>query len=107
MSAERAQALTAQCAQPLTAERAEALEVLRDVWRGQPRNVADLDDSGQSGCKRMTDAGVGFDDYAEGDATDRITAWRARLAREGKLGSAGSLRDLILAGPSRRATAGD
>jgi hypothetical protein len=44
----------------------------------------------------MTDAGVGFDDYAAGDETDRIAAWRARLEREGKLGSAGSLRDLIM-----------
>ncbi len=33
----------------------------------------------------MTDAGVGFDDYAAGDAADRVTAWRAGLAREGKL----------------------
>jgi hypothetical protein len=43
----------------------------------------------------MTDAGVGFDDYAAGDETDRMAAWRARLEREGKLGTAGSLRDLI------------
>jgi hypothetical protein len=78
------------------AERAEALEVLRDVWRGQAQSVADLDDSCESHCKKMTDAGVGFDDYAAGDAVDRVTAWRARLAREGKLSSAGSLADLIL-----------
>ena len=62
------------------AERAEALEVLRDVWRAQAQTVADLDDSCESHCKKMTDAGVGFDDYAAGDAADRITAWRARLA---------------------------
>ena len=78
------------------AERAEALEVLRDVWRGQAQSVADLDDSCESHCKKMTDAGVGFDDYAAGDAVDRVTAWRARLAREGKLSTAGSLADLIL-----------
>jgi hypothetical protein len=78
------------------AEHAEALEVLRDVWRGQAQTIADLDDSGESHCKRMTDAGVGFDDYAAGDSTDRSAAWRARLEREGKLSPAGSLRDLIL-----------
>jgi hypothetical protein len=79
------------------AERAEALEVLRDVWRGQAQTVADLDDSCESHCKKMTDAGVGFDDYAAGDATDRITAWRARLEREGKLSPAGSsLRDVVM-----------
>jgi len=76
-----------------------ALEVLRDVWRGQAQTVADLDDSCESHCKKMTDAGVGFDDYAAGDETDRSAAWRARLEREGKLSPAGSLRDLIL-GPA-------
>jgi hypothetical protein len=85
------------------AERAEALEVLRDVWRGQAQTVADLDDSGESHCKRMTEAGVGFDDYAAGDETDRITAWRFRLEREGKLSPAGSLRDLVL-GPAETTT---
>lgn len=78
------------------AERAEALEVLRDIWRGQQQSTADLDDGCESHCKRMTDAGVGFDDYAAGDETDRAAAWRARLEREGKLSTEGSLRDLIL-----------
>jgi hypothetical protein len=81
----------------MSAERAEALEVLRDVWRGQGQAVADLDDCGeQRACKRMTDAGVGFDEYAAGDETDRAAAWRARLEREGKLSGAGSLADLVM-----------
>jgi hypothetical protein len=80
----------------MDAERAEALELLRDLWRGQGQSVADLDDSCESHCKRMTDAGVGFDEFAAGDESDRLAAWRARLEREGKLGTAGSLRDLIL-----------
>ena len=75
---------------------AAALEVLRDVWRAQAQAVADLDDSCESHCKKMTDAGVGFDDYAAGDETDRIAAWRARLEREGKLRTAGSVGDLIM-----------
>lgn len=78
------------------AERAEALEVLRDIWRGQSQTAADLDDDCETHCRRMTDAGVGFDDYAAGDETDRLAAWRARLEREGKLSPAGSLRDLVL-----------
>jgi hypothetical protein len=78
------------------AERAEALEVLRDVWRRQAQTVADLDDSCESHCKKMTDAGVGFEDYAAGDETDRAAAWRARLEREGKLAAAGSLADLVM-----------
>jgi hypothetical protein len=86
----------------MDAERAEALEVLRDLWRGQAQGTADLDACGESSCRRMTDAGVGFDDFAGGDERDRAAAWRARLEREGKLGTAGSLRDLVLrpAGPA-------
>ena len=78
------------------AESAEALEVLRDVWRGQAQTAADLGDDCETHCRRMTDAGVGFDDYAGADEADRSAAWRARLEREGKLSPAGSLRDLIL-----------
>jgi len=79
------------------AEEAEAaLEVLRDLWRAQAQGVADLDDSCESHCKKMTEAGVGFDDYAAGDEAGRISAWRARLAREGKLSTAGSVADLVL-----------
>ena len=87
----------------LGAERAEAeaLEVLRDIWRGQAQTAADLDDDCETHCRRMTDAGVGFDDYAAGDETDRLAAWRARLEREGKLTSGRSLRDVVL-GPARR-----
>jgi len=81
----------------MDAERAEALEVLRIVWRGQGQDTAGLDDSCELHCKKMTDAGVGYDDYAAGDETDRAAAWRARLEREGKLSTAGSLRDLMLA----------
>lgn len=90
------------------AERAEALEVLRDIWSGQQQTAADLDCS-ESHCKRMTDAGVGFDDYAAGDETDRAAAWRARLEREGKLSPVGSLRDLVLrpTGPAGSANAAD
>jgi hypothetical protein len=88
------------------AERAEALEVLRDVWRGRAQTIADLDDSCESGCKKMTDAGVGFDDFGGRDETDRSAAWRARLEREGKLSSTGSLRDLVL-GPAVTAADND
>jgi hypothetical protein len=84
---------------------ADALEVLRDVWRSQAQTAADLgDDCETKACKKMTDAGVGFDDYAGGDESARSAAWRARLEREGKLSPAGSLRDLIL--PSAATDAG-
>ena len=76
--------------------RADALEVLRDVWRGQAQGAADLADRGEASCKRMTDAGVGFDEFGAASEQDRAAAWRSRLEREGKLGTAGSLADLIL-----------
>ena len=78
------------------AERAEALEVLRDLWHGQAQGTADLDAFRESSCRRMTDAGVGFDEFGGASEDDRAAAWRARLEREGKLGTAGSLADLVL-----------
>jgi hypothetical protein len=81
----------------MSAESAEALQVLREVWRSQGQMAADLDDGCEKSCKRMTDAGVGFEDFAGDNDADRIAAWRARLEREGKFsGSGGTVRDLIL-----------
>ena len=82
------------------AEPAEALDVLREVWRSQGQTAANLDDGcEQKSCKRMDDAGVGFDDFGDGE-DDLTAAWRTRLAREGKLNHAGgSLRDLVM-GPA-------
>jgi hypothetical protein len=81
-------------------QRAEALEVLREVWRGQQQGASDLDDGGETKtCRRMSDAGVGFDEFAGESATEKdlTTAWRDRLKREGKYNaSGGTLRDLIL-----------
>jgi hypothetical protein len=81
----------------MSAQSTDALEVLRDVWRRQAQAEVELgDDCETKACKKMADAGVGFDDYAGGDESARSAAWRARLEREGKLGTAGSLRDLIM-----------
>jgi len=83
----------------MSAESAEALNVLREIWRGQGQTAAELDEEcGQKTCKRMDDAGVGFDDFAPDG--DRAAEWRATLAREGKLSrSGGTVRDLVL-GPA-------
>jgi hypothetical protein len=80
----------------MSAESAEALEVLRVIWRGQGQTAADLDDEcGQKTCKKMDDAGVGFDGFAPDG--DKAAAWRATLSREGKLSrSGGSIRDLVM-----------
>jgi hypothetical protein len=79
----------------MTAQSSEALEVLRELWRGQGQGAADLDDDcGQKSCKKMAD--VGFDDFGAGEQ-DLNAAWRERLAREGKLTATdGSVRDLVM-----------
>jgi hypothetical protein len=74
----------------------EALEVLRGVWNAQEQTAADLDDDcgDTKTCKRMAD--VGFGGMA-GPDEDLRTAWRNRLAREGKLNAEGSsVADLVL-----------
>jgi hypothetical protein len=80
----------------MSAESAEALSVLREIWRVQGQTATDLDEEcGQKTCKRMDDAGVGFEDFAPDG--DKPAAWRATLAREGKLSRSGaSVRDLVL-----------
>jgi len=80
----------------MSAESAEALEVLREVWRSTGQMATDLDDGCEKACKRMTDAGVGYEDFAGETESDRMDAWRARLEREGKLSSSGSVRDLVM-----------
>jgi len=81
------------------ADRSEALEVLREVWRSQEQDSSDLDDGCETkSCRRMADAGVGFDEFAGESATEKdlAAAWRDRLKREGKYNAGGgTLRDLI------------
>jgi hypothetical protein len=77
----------------------EILGVLRDVWSAQGQAAEDLEEAcgTTKSCKKMAD--VGFDGLAvDGDLRG---AWRAQLAREGKLDAdAGSVRDLII-GPAQ------
>ncbi len=79
----------------------EALDVLRTLWSAQGQTTADLDEScGTKSCQRMTD--INFDGMA-GQDEDLRAAWRDRLAREGKLNTAGgSIRDLVLGPPDAR-----
>ena len=82
----------------MSAESGEALDVLRNVWRSNGQGAANLDDptAEQKSCKRMADAGVGYDDFGAGEQ-DLPAAWRHRLEREGKLDrSGGTIRDLVM-----------
>jgi hypothetical protein len=89
----------------------EVLGVLREVWRTSGQDATHVrapgEDDHQDGktCRRMADAGVGFDGFREeaadaespGNGADLAAAWRARLRREGKYNpDGGSVRDLIM-----------
>jgi hypothetical protein len=74
----------------------DAGAVLRTVWHAKGEPAEELDEvlRPQKPCRNMKD--VSFDGLAE-PGTDLRQAWRDRLAREGKLSSAGgSVRDLVL-----------
>ena len=74
----------------------DAREVLRTVWDAQGDPSASLDEecSPTKTCRNMV--GVSFDGFAE-PGSDIGTAWREKLAREGKLNTSGeSIRDLVL-----------
>lgn len=78
----------------MTAENAR--QVLRSVWEVQGNPAAELDEecNPNKSCKNMQ--GITFDGFAE-EGTDLRTAWREKLAREGKLNTSnGSIRDLVL-----------
>ncbi len=77
----------------------EALGVLRGIWAAQGQTSADLDEAcGTKSCKRMAD--INFDGLAAEDE-DLRTAWRSRLAREGKLNTAGGTVADLVRGESR------
>ena len=71
-------------------------DVLKSVWATEVVHDHDLDEdcSPTKPCRNMKD--VTFDGYAE-PGSDLGAAWRAKLAREGKLSaSEGSICDLVL-----------
>ena len=72
------------------------------MWAAQDETGSDLDEdcSPTKNCKNMRD--ITFDGYAE-SGSDLTSAWRDKLAREGKLStSGGSIRDLVLGPPESR-----
>lgn len=69
---------------------------LTSMWAAQGDAGIAIDEecSPTKQCRNMKD--MTFDGFATGD-TDIRTAWRERLAREGKLNtSGGTIRDLVL-----------
>jgi hypothetical protein len=72
---------------------ADGVEVLRALWSAEGHDRVEVDEEcgPVKQCRNMSD--VTFDGFGT-PGTDLRSAWRERLAREGKLGS-GSLRDLV------------
>jgi hypothetical protein len=87
-----------------------ALQVLQGLWQADSSSVEKLDDiDAPKVCKRTT--GLDFGGFADpadvGADGDLRTAWRAKLAREGKLSTSGqSVRELVL-GPDSTASTAD
>lgn len=78
----------------MTARDETTADVLQSVWTVAHDHALDEDCSPTKSCRNMK--GVTFDGYAE-PGSDIGAAWRAKLAREGKLSaSEGSVRDLVL-----------
>jgi hypothetical protein len=76
----------------MSQESDNAGEVLRAIWQqGDNQPELDAECSPTKVCRNMKD--VGFDGFGD-EGVDVATAWRNRLAREGKLGGS-SLADLV------------
>ena len=71
----------------------QAAEALRAIWQGTPQDTSALDEecNPNRACRNMKD--VTFDGFAE-EGVPLATAWRNKLAREGKLGT-GTVGDLV------------
>lgn len=69
------------------------VQVLRALWSAEDRDRSEVDEEcgPVKQCRNMD--GVGFEGF-DAEGSDLRSAWRDRLAREGKLGS-GSVRDLV------------
>jgi len=95
----------------MTTENTTPLGVLRGVWTAQAQSVASLDDLDDPKiCKRTEGLDFGSFGDAEGVGSggDLRTAWRTKLAREGKLVAAPdavSIRELVLGTVSTTAAA--
>ncbi|MEI6405216.1 MAG: hypothetical protein WCH38_08480 [Actinomycetota bacterium] len=74
----------------------DAAQVLRSIWGQDVQQMAELDEecSPNKACRNMKD--ITFDGFGE-EGEDMQSAWKAKLAREGKLNtSPGTIRDLVL-----------
>ena len=74
----------------------QAGEVLRSIWQQQPDQLVELDEECNPNkvCRNMKD--VTFEGFGGEDGESVASAWKAKLAREGKLATGGSIADLVM-----------
>ena len=79
----------------MSEETAVAADAIKSIWQSNPSTMAELDDECNPNkvCRNMKD--VTYEGFGE-EGTSVATAWKAKLAREGKLATGGSIGDLIL-----------
>lgn len=70
-------------------------EVMRSIWQGNPGQLVELDEECNPNkiCRNMKE--VSFDGFGE-EGADVASAWKAKLAREGKLATGSTIADLVL-----------
>ena len=80
----------------MSVESSEAKQLLQNIWQVQGETLPETDEdcSPTKACKNVKD--MNFDGFAD-EGMDLRSAWRERLAREGKLATgSGTIRDLVL-----------
>lgn len=70
-------------------------EVLRNIWQGNPDQLVELDEECNPNkvCRNMKE--VSFEGFGD-EGGDVASAWKAKLAREGKLATGNTIADLVL-----------
>jgi hypothetical protein len=78
----------------MSEETTQAAEAIRTIWQGNPSTMAELDEECNPNkvCRNMKD--VTYEGFGE-EGTDVASAWKAKLAREGKLATGASIADLV------------
>jgi hypothetical protein len=78
----------------MSVESDQARQMLSSIWQAQGEKIEELDEecNPNKACRNMKE--VTFEGFAD-ESKDLATAWRETLIREGKLGTGGSIGDIV------------
>jgi hypothetical protein len=78
----------------MSVEGDQARQMLSSIWQAQGEKIEELDEecNPNKACRNMKE--VTFEGFAD-EGKDLATAWRETLIREGKLGTGGSIGDIV------------